>query len=49
MALNYIKCFLILVSAVTGCVLIPAFASLVGIPVVITISAIGLKTCEVTA
>ena len=49
MALNYIKCFLILVSTVTWCVLIPAFASLAGIPVGIASSAIKLKTCEVTA
>ena len=41
--LNYIEHFLILASAVTGCISISAFASLVSIPVGITNSAIGLK------
>ena len=39
--LNYMKHFLILGSAITGCVFISAFSSLVGFPVGI-ISAIGL-------
>ena len=39
--LNYIEHFLILASAVTGCISISAFASLLGI----MISAIGLKIC----
>ena len=43
--LNYIEHLLILVSTVTGCVSIFAFASLVGIPVDITSSAAGLKIC----
>ena len=47
--LNYIENFLILVSAVTGCVSISAFPSLVGIPIVITSSAVGLKICVITA
>ena len=47
--LNYIEQFLILGSAITGCVSISAFASLVGIPVGITISPIGLKICAITA
>ena len=47
--LNYIEHFLILVSAVTGCVSISAFPSLVGIPIVITSSAVGLKICVITA
>ena len=36
-------------SAVTGCVSISAFPSLVGIPVYITSSAVGLKICAITA
>ena len=47
--LNYIEHFLISVSAVTGCVSISAFPSLVGIPIVITSSAVGLKICVITA
>ena len=47
--LNYIEHFLILGSAVTGCVSISAFSSLVGIPIVITSSAVGLKICVITA
>ena len=47
--LNYIKNFLILASAITGCVSISAFASLVGIPIRITSSAIGLEICAITA
>ena len=46
--LNYTEYFLILGSAITGCVSIFAFASLVGIPIGIRISAIGLKTCVIT-
>ena len=41
--LDYIKHSLILISTVTGCVSISAFASLVGIPVEITSSAIRFK------
>ena len=41
--LNYIKHLLVLVPAVTGCVSISAFASLVGIPIGITSSAIGVN------
>ena len=48
-ALNYIEHFLILASAVTGCILISAFASLLGIPVGITSSAIGLKIFAIVA
>ena len=40
---------LVLVSAVTGCVSIFAFASLVGVPVGITSSAVGIKTRAITA
>ena len=48
-ALNYIEHFLILASAITGCISISAFASLIDIPMGITSSAIVLKICEVTA
>ena len=47
--LNYIKHFLILGSTVTGSVSISVFASLVGIPIGITSSAIGLKIFVITA
>ena len=47
--LNYIEHFLILGSTITGCVSISAFASLVGIPVGITSSAIGLKSFVINA
>ena len=47
--LNYIDYLLIVISTSTGCVSIPAFASLVGIPIGITSSAIGLKICAITA
>ena len=40
---------LVLVSTVTGCVSISVFASLVGVPVGITSSAIGIKTQAITA
>ena len=38
---------LILISTISGCVSISAFASLVGIPIGITISAVGLKICVI--
>ena len=47
--LSYIEHVLILATAFTGCVSISAFASVVGIPVGITSSAIGLKSCVITA
>ena len=46
--LNYIEHFLILASTITGCVSIPAFASLVGIPLGITSFVIRLKICAIT-
>ena len=46
--LIYIKHFLILDSAITGCISISAFASLLGIPVGITSFAIGLKIYAIT-
>ena len=42
MTLNYIEYLLILASVVTGCVSISAFASLVGVPIGITSSAVEL-------
>ena len=47
--LNFAEHLLFLVSTVTGCVSISAFASLVCILVGITISAIGIKICATTA
>ena len=47
--LNYIQHFLILASTITGCISISAFASLLGIPIGITSSAIGLKICAIAA
>ena len=48
-ALNYNEHFLGLVSSITGCFSMSAFASLVGIPIGITSSAIVLKICAITA
>ena len=45
--LNYIEHFLIWASAITGCILISTFASLIGIPIKILSSAIGLKICAI--
>ena len=47
--LNYIDPLLIVVSTISGCVSISAFASLVGISVGITSYAIGLKICGIIA
>ena len=47
--MNHIDHLLIVISTITGCVFISAFASLVGIPIGITSSAIGLKICEIIA
>ena len=47
--LNYIEHFLTVGSTITGCFSRSAFSSLVGIPVGITSSAIGLKICAITA
>ena len=47
--LNYIDYLLIVTSTITGCVSISAFASLVGIPIGIASSTIGLKICVITA
>ena len=47
--LNYIDHSLIVISTITGCVYISAFASIVAIPLRITSSAIELKICVITA
>ena len=47
--LNYIEHFLILASTVTKCISISAFASLLGILIEITSSAIGLRICAISA
>ena len=47
--LNCIEHFLILASTITGCILFSAFASLLGISIGITSSAIGLKMCAIAA
>ena len=47
--LNYIKHFLILSSYITGYDSISAFSSLIGTPIRITSSAIGLRICKITA
>ena len=46
---NYIEHCLISVSTVTGCIFVSFFASLIGIPIRITNSAIGLNICAITA
>ena len=46
--LNYIEHFLILASTIKGCIFIYAFASLIGIPIGMMSSAIGLKICAIT-
>ena len=48
-SLNYFEHLPILTFVVTGFVSISAFAALVGIPVGITSSAVGLKICAITA
>ena len=47
--LNYIERFLVLASAITGCISVAAFSCLLGIPIEINCSAIGLKICEIAA
>ena len=47
--LDYIKHLPILVSTVTVCISISVFTSLVGTSIRITISAIGLNICAITA
>ena len=47
--LNYIDHFFLLTSTITRCVSISAFDTLIGIPIGITSSVIGLKICAITA
>ena len=47
--LNYIEHFPISASAITACISISAFASLLDIPIGIMSSAIGLKICAIAA
>ena len=47
--LNYIERFLILAATITGCISIFALTYLLGIPIEITSSAIGLKICAIAA
>ena len=47
--LNYVEHLFILASTVTGCISISTLSSLVAITVVITISAVGIKICGITA
>ena len=49
LTLNYFEHSLVLASTITGCISISAFASLIGTPIGITRSAIGLKICAITA
>ena len=46
--LNYFEHYLVFDSVVSGCVLTSAFASLVGVPVGFTSSAVGMKICAIT-
>ena len=46
-SLNYTEHFLILAFAITGCISISTFASLLGIPIGITSSSIWLKICSI--
>ena len=47
--LNYVENLIILASTITGCVSTSLFASLVCVPVVITSSAVGIKSYAITA
>ena len=47
--LNYTEHFLFSASAITRCISVSTFASLLGIPIGFTSSAIGLKFCAITA
>ena len=46
--MNYIELSFIIISSITGCVVISTFAPLVRIPIGITSSATGLNNCVVT-
>ena len=47
--LNYTDQSLIVISTITWCISISAFASLVGIPIGIASTTVGLKICVITA
>ena len=47
--MNYIDLLLIVISIITGCVSISAYASLFGIPIGIVSSAIRIEICAITA
>ena len=47
--LNYTEHFFNLASTITGCISISIFAPLIGVPIGIKSSAIGLKICAITA
>ena len=47
--LNYIEHFLILASTITGYISVSAFSSLLGTPMRIPSSTIGLNICAITA
>ena len=47
-ALNYFENFYIFISAVSSCVSIFAFASLVGVPVGTASSVVGIEGCSIT-
>ena len=47
--LNYIEHFLILASTIIGCIPIFTFASLIGVPIGIMSSVIGLKICGINS
>ena len=49
MTLDSTRHFLISLSTISGCVSVSAFDLLVGIPIVIVISAVGLKICAISA
>ena len=49
MTLNYFENFIVFFYAVSGCVSISEFVSLIGVPLDITNSAVGLKVCAITA
>ena len=46
--LNNIDHLFTVIFTITGCISISAFTSLVGVPIVMTSSAMGLKVCAIT-
>ena len=46
--LNNIDHLFTVIFTITGCISISAFTSLVGVPIAMTSSAIGLKVCAIT-